>query len=224
MNLIEAIAARHSVRHYTDQVIEAEKIELLQQLVDEYNAQSGLHIQLITNEPRSFGESLWARYGKFSGVTCYFAMIGRKSDKLDETVGYYGEKLVLEAQRMGLNTCWVGLSYKKISSVLNINDGEKLVCVISVGYGATQGVDHKRKLPDKVSKTDIKTAPQWFKQGVACALLAPTAINQQKFKFVLHDGDRVSVKAGFGPYSKVDLGIVKYHFEIGAGIENFEWE
>lgn len=224
MNLIEAIAARHSVRHYTDQVIEAEKIELLQQLVDEYNAQSGLHIQLITNEPRSFGESLWARYGKFSGVTCYFAMIGRKSDKLDETVGYYGEKLVLEAQRMGLNTCWVGLSYKKISSVLNINDGEKLVCVISVGYGATQGVDHKRKLPDKVSKTDIKTAPQWFKQGVACALLAPTAINQQKFKFVLHDGDRVGVKAGFGPYSKVDLGIVKYHFEIGAGIENFEWE
>ena len=224
MNLIEAIAARHSVRHYTDQVIEAEKIGLLQQLVDEYNAQSGLHIQLITNEPRSFGESLWARYGKFSGVTCYFAMIGRKSDKLDETVGYYGEKLVLEAQRMGLNTCWVGLSYKKISSVLNINDGEKLVCVISVGYGATQGVDHKRKLPDKVSKTDIKTAPQWFKQGVACALLAPTAINQQKFKFVLHDGDRVSVKAGFGPYSKVDLGIVKYHFEIGAGIENFEWE
>lgn len=224
MNLIEAIAARHSVRHYTDQVIESEKIELLQQLVDEYNAQSGLYIQLITNEPRSFGESLWARYGKFSGVTCYFAMIGRKSDKLDETVGYYGEKLVLEAQRMGLNTCWVGLSYKKISSVLNINDGEKLVCVISVGYGATQGVDHKRKLPDKLSKTDIKTAPQWFKQGVACALLAPTAINQQKFKFALHDGNRVSVKAGFGPYSKVDLGIVKYHFEIGAGIENFEWE
>ena len=148
MNLIEAIKARHSVRHYTDQPIETEKIEHLQQLVQEYNSQSGLHIQLITNEPRSFGESLLARYGKFSGVTTYFAMIGTKSDSLDETVGYYGERLVLEAQRLGLNTCWVGLSYKKISSVLEHCHDEKLVCLISVGYGATQGVDHKRKSPE----------------------------------------------------------------------------
>ena len=59
---------------------------------------------------------------------------------------------------------------------------------------------------------------------VACALLAPTAINQQKFKFSLHDGNKVSVKAGLGFYSKVDLGIVKYHFEIGAGVKNFEWD
>ena len=202
MNLIEAIKERHSVRHYTSQAIEPEKIEHLQQLVQEYNSQSGLHIQLITNEPRSFGESLLARYGKFSGVTT---------------------KLVLKAQTMGLNTCWVGLSYKKISSVLDIASDEKLVCLISVGYGATQGVDHKRKSPNKVSAIDIKTAPQWYKQGVACALLAPTAINQQKFKFDLKPGNRVSVKAGIGPYAKVDLGIVKYHFEIGAGKKNFVW-
>ena len=223
MNLIEASKERHSVRHYTTQAIEQEKIEHLQQLVQEYNSQSGLHIQLITNEPRSFGESLLARYGKFSGVTTYFAMIGTKSDSLAETVGYYGEKLVLKAQTMGLNTCWVGLSYKKISSVLDIASDEKLVCLISVGYGATQGVDHKRKSPNKVSAIDIKTAPQWYKQGVACALLAPTAINQQKFKFDLKPGNRVSVKAGIGPYAKVDLGIVKYHFEIGAGKKNFVW-
>ena len=224
MDLIEAIKNRHSVRHYIERDIEPEKLERLQQLVADYNDTSGLNIQLITNEPRSFGESLLARYGKFSGVTNYFAMIGKKGEELDETVGYYGEKLVLESQMMGLNTCWVGLSYKKISSVLNIADDEKLVCLISLGYGATQGVDHKRKLPNKVSETDVKTAPQWYKQGVACALLAPTAINQQKFKFTLIGKNKVSVKAGFGFYAKVDLGIVKYHFEIGAGADNFEWE
>ena len=224
MDIIEAIKNRHSVRHYTEQPIETEKIERLRQLVEECNAQSGLHIQLITDEPRSFGESLLARYGKFSNVKNYFAMIGKKCVELDQTVGYYGERLVLEAQMMGLNTCWVGLSYKKISSVLNIASDEKLVCVISVGYGATPGIDHKRKSPDRVSVTDVRTAPQWYKQGVACALLAPTAINQQKFKFTLHAGSKVSLKAGLGPYSKVDLGIVKYHFEAGAGIKNFEWE
>jgi nitroreductase len=223
MDLVDAIKNRHSVRHYTDRIIEPEKLKRLQQLVTEYNELSGLHIQLITNEPRSFGKSLLARYGKFSGVTNYFAMIGMKSKTLDETVGYYGEALVLEAQMMGLNTCWVGLSYKKIDSVLDITDKEKLVCLISLGYGATQGVDHKRKSPNKVSETDVRTAPQWYKQGIACALLAPTAINQQKFKFTLHGNKKVSAKAGLGFYSKVDLGIVKYHFEIGAGTKNFEW-
>lgn len=224
MDLIEAIKARHSVRHYLDHPIEAEKIEQLQQLASSYNKLSGLHIQLITNEPRSFGESLLARYGKFSGVSNYFAMIGKRGDNLDETVGYYGEKLVLEAQMMGLNTCWVALSYKKIASVMSIDDDEKLVCLIALGYGATQGVDHKLKSPDKVSLSDVKTAPQWYKQGVACALLAPTAINQQKFKFAITSSGTVKAKAGLGPYAKIDLGIVKYHFEIGAGINNFTWE
>ena len=223
MNIQEAIRNRHSVRHYTNQDIEPKKLEILEQLVTKYNTQSGLHIQLITNEPRSFGESLLARYGKFKCVKNYFAMIGKKSDILDETVGYYGEKLVLEAQMMGLNTCWVGLSYKKIGSALKIGDDEKLVCVIAVGYGETQGVTHKIKSPNQVSATPMENAPAWYKNGIECALLAPTAINQQKFKFSL-DGNMVGVKAGLGFYSKVDMGIVKYHFELGAGIENFIWK
>lgn len=219
MTLIDAIRQRHSVRHYIDKDIEPKILDALTKLVEECNEQSGLRIQLITNEPRSFGESLLARYGKFSNVKNYFAMIGKKGDKLDETVGYYGERLVLEAQMMGLNTCWVGLSYKKISSVLNIGDDEKLVCVIAVGYGKAPGVDHKRKVASKVSKTSLEDAPQWYRNGIEAALLAPTAINQQKFKFALIDDNTVSVKAGLGPYSKVDLGIVRYHFEVGAGID-----
>lgn len=223
MDILDAIKARHSVRQYTTQEIEKEKIERLRQLVEECNSASGLHIQFITNEPRSFGESMLARYGKFKNVTNYFAMIGEKSKTLDETIGYYGEKLVLEAQMMGLNTCWVGLSYKKINSVLDVKENEKLVCVISLGYGNTQGSTHKIKTAEKVSATNLKDAPQWYKQGIECALLAPTAINQQKFKFTLN-GNTVIAKAGIGFYSKVDLGIVKYHFEIGAGINNFKWK
>lgn len=223
MDIIQAIRQRHSIRHYSNKPIETEKIKRLNSLVEQYNQESGLNIQLVTNEPKAFGKSLLARYGKFSGVTTYFAMIGSKGDLLDVLTGYYGEKLVLEAQIMGLNTCWVGLSYKKISSAMTIGDGEKLVCLIAVGYGAQPGKTHKLKSPNEVSTTDVRTAPQWYQRGIACALLAPTAINQQKFKFTLN-GNKVNVKAGWGFYSKVDLGIVKYHFEIGAGTENFKWE
>ena len=223
MTLQEAVVARHSVRQYQEKPIEAEIIKRLNEEIALCNQEGGLHIQLVTDEPKAFAGGM-AKYGKFSGVSNYFAMIGKRGDNLDETVGYYGEKLVLEAQMMGLNTCWVALSYKKIASVMSINDDEKLVCLISLGYGATQGVDHKRKSPDKVSLSDVKTAPQWYKQGVACALLAPTAINQQKFKFAITSSGTVRAKAGLGPYAKIDLGIVKYHFEIGAGINNFTWE
>ncbi len=221
MTIEEAVKARHAVRSYTDRPIEQEKIDELQKLVDDFNGRSGLHIQLITNDPKAFDSRL-ARYGKFSGVRNYFAMIGQKAPLLDETIGYFGEQLVIKAQQLGLNTCWVGMTFKKNPDVLKMSGDDKLRCVIAVGYGTTQGVSHKVKNFEQVAK-NYSTMPKWFKLGVAYALLAPTAVNQQKFKFRLLPDNRVQVKAGFGFFSKVDLGIVKCHFEIGAGTENFSW-
>ena len=162
-----------------------------------------------------------AHYGKFSGVTNYIAMIGKKGPDLEEACGYYGERLVLKAQQLGLNTCWVAMTYSKIRSAFSVGEGEKLCIVISLGYGKTQGVPHKSKAIEKVAKTD-GPAPDWFTSGVEAALLAPTAMNQQKFRFTLTD-DKVSVRAGVGFYTKIDLGIVRYHFEAGAGKEHFTW-
>ena len=219
MELIEAIKARHSVRSYSDRAIEPEKKQALTERVKEINALSGLHIQLICDEPKAF-DGLMAHYGKFSGVTNYFALIGKKSDDLSEKCGYYGEQLVLLAQQLGLNTCWVAMTYTKVKSAYQIDAGEKLVIVISLGYGNTQGVPHKSKAAAEVSKAD--TDSSWFTGGVEAALLAPTAMNQQKFRFE-KKGDKVIATAGTGFYSKIDLGIAKLHFEIGAGKENFEW-
>ena len=149
-------------------------------------------------------------------------MIGKKGHNLEEKCGYYGERLVLKAQQLGLNTCWVAMTYSKIPSALSIDKGEKLCIVISLGYGETQSVEHKSKPFEKVVKSD-QQVPEWFKNGVEAALLAPTAMNQQKFVFTLN-GNQVSAKAGLGFYSKIDLGIVKYHFEIGAGENTFQWK
>ena len=138
-----------------------------------------------------------------------------------ELCGYYGEKLVLEAQMMGLNTCWIGLSYKKVPGRYVIAPGEKLHLIISIGYGATQGVPSKSKPVEKVSKCN-GDMPEWFRHGVEAALLAPTAVNQQKFRFELV-GDRVRATTGWGFYSHVDLGIAKLHFELGSGKPSSIW-
>jgi len=221
MNLTEAMKERHSVRQYKNKPLDAETISALQTEIDLCNTESGLHIQLVTNEPKAF-DGFMAHYGKFSGVTNYIAMIGKKGADLEETCGYYGERLVLKAQQMGLNTCWVAMTYSKIKTAFTIGSGEKLCVVISLGYGETQGIPHKSKSVSEVTKVS-GPLPDWFKAGIEAALLAPTAVNQQKFTFTLR-GNHVSAKAGMGFYTKIDLGIVKYHFEIGAGTEHFIWE
>ncbi len=222
MTIEEAIKARHSVRSYEERPIEPDKVEALQQLIDECNKASGLNIQLLINEPDAFGKSFLAHYGKFRGVLNYIALVGNKQmPHLEETCGYYGERLVLEAQRMGLNTCWVALTYRKNRRVA-VGEAEKLVCVISLGYGTDAGKPHRIKSIDQVSRSlCVGAVPEWFTRGVEAALLAPTAINQQKFMFVLQpDGVSVESTCSWGPYSKVDLGIVRYHFD--AVTENRE--
>lgn len=221
MNQLEAIKQRHSVRKYLNKPIEENLINTLNKEIEDINKESGLNVQFVTNEPKSFS-GIMAHYGKFSGVSNYFAMIGKKDKFLDEKVGYYGEKLVLKAQELGLNTCWVALTYKKIPEAYKLKKGEKLLLVISVGYGETQGAPRKSKKPEEVSNVSADS-PKWFKQGIEAALLAPTAMNQQKFYFSYENG-KVKAKNGLGFYAKVDLGIAKYHFEIGAEKDSFEWQ
>ncbi len=218
MNIIQAIHARHSVRSYINRPLAANLVARLQALIAEYNAESGLNMQLVTGDPETFN-CFWAHYGKFSGVENYIALIG--APDAAELCGYYGEKLVLEAQMMGLNTCWIGLSYKKLPGRYVIAQGEKLHLIISIGYGTTQGVQSKSKSVEKVSKCK-GDMPEWFRRGVEAALLAPSAVNQQKFRFELV-GDRVRATTGWGFYSHVDLGIAKLHFELGSGKPSSIW-
>ena len=226
MTLLEAISARHSVRKYLDKEIPADVIVALQDKIVECNKVGNLNIQLVQNETKAFTGML--SYGTFSGVKNYLVMVGKKAKDLDERVGYYGERIVLLAQTLGLNTCWVGLSYRKVPEAYNVGKDEKLVCMIALGYGETQGVPHKIKSVEDVSNASDIT-PSWFKKGVEAALLAPTAVNQQKFSFEylgMKDGcHQVRANKGFSMigYTQMDLGIAKYHFEIGAGKENFDW-
>lgn len=221
MDIMEAMQVRHSVRRYTDKKIEDNVLAELKSEIDACNTESGLNIQLITDEPDAFTGAM-ASYGSFSGVQNYIALVGKKGNDLQEKVGYYGERIVLKAQALGLNTCWVALTFSKRKAKYNVNKGEKLVCVISVGYGENHGKLHKNKFIDSLCRF-YGDMPIWFMEGVQAAMLAPTARNQQNFCFHLLDDSKVRAEATGGFYSKVDLGIVKYHFELGAGKENFEF-
>ena len=238
MTLQEAIKARHSVRAYKNEPLAEDVVKALEEQIAVLNREGKLHMQLILNEPKAFQGTL-PKYGKFRNANNYIVMAGKKAEDLDERIGYYGEHLVLFAQTLGLNTCWVGLSYSKVPGTYVLEEGEKIACYIAIGYGETQGVSHKIKTIEQVSHSVVSTlgsskdvsdiTPSWFRKGVEAALLAPTAVNQQKFSFEylgIKDGrHHVRAKKGFSVigYTKMDLGIARYHFEIGAGEVNFDW-
>ena len=222
MTLQEAIVARHSVRQYQEKPIEAGIIKRLNDEIALCNQEGGLHIQLVLNEPKAFTGGM-VKYGRFVGVRNYMAMVGPKG--ADEKVGYYGERIVLLAQTLGLNSCWVGLSVGKQPDRYTIAAGEKLHCVIAIGYGATQGVQHPMRPMENFIKIN-GTMPEWFRRGMEAAILAPTAVHQQKFEFELVDDHTVAARTRFSlvGWAKLDLGIVKYNFEVAAGKENFNWK
>lgn len=211
MDILELMKKRHSVRQYKKQPIEQNIRAEINAEMKAINAESGLHMQVFYDEPKCF-DSFMAHYGKFQNVSSYIAIVGKKEEQ--EKAGYYGEKLVLKCQELGLNTCWVAMTHGKTKA--QISSGQKLLIVISLGYGETQGVPHKSKSVSELSKADEQ--PDWFIKGMEAACLAPTAMNQQKFLFELNKGV-VTAKSLGGFYSKIDLGIAKYHFEVASGHE-----
>lgn len=211
MDILELMKGRHSVRQYKNQAIELAKREAINALINDVNAKSELSIQAFYDEPKCFN-SFMAHYGKFENVENYIAIVGNKNEQ--EKAGYYGEKIVLKCQELGLNTCWVGMTHGK--SKAEIKRGQKLLVIISLGYGETQGVPHKSKSIAELGKADQST--EWFGRGMEAVSLAPTAVNQQKFLFELKNGNVTAKNLG-GFYSNMDLGIAKYHFEAATGHE-----
>lgn len=214
MNILNVMENRHSVRRYTDKVIEPEKRDVLNQLVSEINEANHLHIQIFYDEPTCF-DGMIAHYGNFIGVRNYICLVGPKGRANDEVLGYFGEKVVLKATELGLNTCWVALNHGKSKAV--IQRGEKQICLIALGYGEYQGGPHRTKTIAEVSNA-TENSPKWFVEGVKASLLAPTAVNQQKYFITLAEDGTVQFKAAPGIYTRLDLGIAKYHFDVVSSL------
>ena len=213
MDIMEVMKQRHSVRQYLDKPVPENIRKELEEEVAKQNQESGLHMQIFFDEPECF-DSAMAHYGKFTGVKNYLAIVGKKASDLEEKSGYYGEKIVLLAQSLGLNSCWVGMTHGKSHAA--IGRGEKQTIVVALGYGENQGAAHKSKPVDQLC-TVSGEMPDWFKTGMKAAMLSPTAVNQQKF-LISWDGKHLTAKQnGMGFFAKEDLGIVKCDFELASG-------
>ena len=220
MTMKEAMHTRHMVRSYTNSPIPQTLVSQLQARIVRNNATYQLAMKLVTERTDAFQAVIKLVLAK--GVRNYIILAGQDSAGLEERLGYCGADLMLYAQTLGLNTWWVGGTFRRKGVQKHISGDQKIAGIIAVGYGTTQGVPHKSKKPEDIS-TYRGVAPEWFKDGVDAVLLAPTALNKQAFS-ITGDGSLVSMACHNGIFSDIDLGIGKYHFELGAGTEHFHWD
>lgn len=222
MTIMDTIRARHSVREYLDRPLEGEALAGLERAVAEAREASGLNVQLVRDNPEVFKIFL-AHYGIIRGARASIVFAAR-GDERDEAIGYWGERIVLAAQELGLNTCWQALaSFKKSKAQVEADEAVRMV--IAVGYGATQGKPRKTKPVEALCAVEgDRTMPAWFAPAMEAAQLAPTAMNNQRFRITLRaDGRTVAAEAPEGGWNIVDLGIVKCHFELAASEAGADW-
>lgn len=215
MTEIEAMKLRHSVRNYQNKKIEPEVVEKLRAFIDDCNKEGDLKIQFCEDAANTYNRLL-NRFGGLGSAPSVIACVGKNAKDLDERIGYYGQKIVLYAQMLGLNTCWTGTFNKKNVQCV-MEDDDKLPITIAIGYGVDQGKVRKSKSINDVARVESgEEMPDWFKAGVEAALMAPTAINQQKFLITLKKDGSVEFADKGGIMSKIDQGIVKYQYELGV--------
>lgn len=212
MDLKEAMKNRHTVRKYKTTKIPEEIIKKLNSRIEENNKKYNISIKLIINDEKSSKD-----------MKNYLILGGEESiQNLNEKLGYCGCDIMLYAQTLGLNTWWIGSHGNHVAQKL---PNKKIIGMIVIGYGENNGNQHNSKKMEQVMEYQGKNIPDWFKNGINAALLAPTAMNKQDFK-IIGKGKEVKIICDMGmtkKYKGEDTGLIKYHFELGAGKENFVW-
>ena len=218
MTFEEAMRERHTVRKFTDKDIPKDIRSKLNTRMFANNEKYSVSMRFMIDDTNAFG--FLTKLFLTKGVKYYFILSGGNIFTTDEKLGYCGTDLMLYAQTLGLNTWWVGGTYNR-RYINRHATGDKVLGLIAVGYGENQGVPHKSKSVEEVCKYE-GDMPEWFRNGVEAALLAPTALNKQAF-FIEGKENNVVLSYSNGAFSGVDKGIIKYHFELGAGTEKFFW-
>lgn len=225
MITVETIRERHSVREYDGKPLSRAEFDALGAVVEECARESGLDIQLVGDNPEVF--NVIARFGLIRGCLTHVAFVvddaKARGVAADEAIGYWGQKIVLAAQDMGLNTCWCALCSRRKSRAV-VAPGKKIRLIIAVGHGKTQGFSRKTKSVEALSSVECVKAPAWFAAAMEAAQLAPTAMNNQNFKItLLSDGKTVRIDAPQSGLNVIDEGIVRCNFEVAANEAGADW-
>lgn len=239
--LYEAIEGRHSTRAFDGKALAPEHAELIgaacaapPQLVP------GVRAELVLSPAENVLISV-----AIKNAPAYFALIADPTAlRVQESIGYLGEYIVLLAASLGVATCWVSGTYRpaQVEKTVHLEPNGKVYAVSPLGYEGHQGLVQvffakmarsttRKPLEELVSPWPIDSRPQWMKQALEAARQAPSAANRQPWRFTVDDD---SIKVSFettgremkAASKRLDCGIAMMHIELAsqaAGVDG-HWE
>jgi len=221
MNYLDLMRKRRSIRKYTLDPLTPVQIDAINQELDVINRESGFNFQLIVNNDIAFSNPI-KTLGMFKNVRNFIALVG-KDDKFApkggtfNKVGYYGARVLLFLTSLDLSTCWVALSYSKGRTEAIVESDEKVYSLITVGTRLNPLPSSRRtKSITEISDYNPKD-PEWYKNGVMGAMLAPSTLGLQPVYITFDKADdKVYVKHSADNINSLDTGIVQYFFERAA--------
>lgn len=230
----DVLAVRHSRRKYIKKELNKDDLLAVSNFVDKLNGQAkGFRISLVLDNCEKLFKGLIGSYGSIKGPqACAVFIIDENDQHSYEKGGYYGEAFILEATSLGLGTCWVGASFDKglVKETIAPGQNEKIIAITPLGYVrdsytleeklvsyAVSG--HKRKPMEELCIGGISSElPEWVRNTLRCARLAPSAVNHQPWRFIISK-EKIIVSAVNDRKensNKLDCGIAMLHIEIGA--------
>jgi len=236
----KAIQVRQSWRQYDGRAVDTDLLLDLSRFLESLNnVYNGVRVILVQESPEDVFKGVIGSYGKIAGAPCYAAFIGNMDDpNVQEKTGYVGELFVLEAASKGLGTCWIAGFFRPetVKKHIELESNEKILSVTPVGYVSKElkswdkrlmsflARSRKRKLlVELYNGLEQRKWPQWVKEALECARMAPSAVNRQPWRFYI-ETNAIAVSVGStllegGVSKRLDCGIAMSHIEIGAGAQ-----
>lgn len=231
MNLKEAIYIRESIRNYQERSLQEADYQMIENYLFQLPLPKGLHFSLMKNAEGAFNK-LSKSYGFFKGVSDAIVVYGKSKDKLMlEKSGYFGYEVSLYLVTQGIDNCFVGGTYDKLSVEVTMNDDEEIFYLFSIGRRKEKELlrgELMRKVlrrHHRESSYFIDTSeeyPGWINEGLNAMTVSPSATNRQGIILSYKNNELRIVNKKPGAYDLVDLGIAKRLFEIATEKGKFE--
>lgn len=244
-SIIELIKRRTSTRSYDNRKIDPTALQKLNGYIAEINEEKKIKgkFLLVQNNTTEVGKAKpLGTYGFISGANSFIVGIIDKSEKDALMFGYLFEKIVLYATDLGIQTCWLGGTFKKrdFEQKIILHDNEFIPIVSPIGYKKekprvfetamrTAIGANKRKAWNELFFENNNTDPLdeisagLYEIPLEMVRLGPSASNKQPWR-IIQDKDTFHFflcrTKGYGladfDIQKNDIGIAQCHFELAA--------
>jgi hypothetical protein len=231
---LAAVARRLSRRAFDGEPVEAAGLDAIDLCCREFRPYADARAVLVRSPQVEVFTGIVGSYGKVIGSPHLLVFIAdERAPFADQHAGYTGEGVILEATRLGLDTCWIGgfFSADKVRRVVDLAAGERVYSISPLGFArestsatekAMQGMAgaRKRKCIEELAPGIGTTWPDWAVAAVETARLSPSAMNRQPWRFRF-DGHALTVSKDSGfetpkVTKRLDCGIAMLHAELGA--------